>query len=304
MNQPRCVAMTGIDSYFGRRLVERWRRSEAGIRVVDLDADAERVPDVLQEESVECVVHLGLRDVPGVGRERNPKGEVTATRSLLEGCSKSRVSRLVLLSTTMAYGPRLENPQYLSEDAELHGHSDASWISNRVHIERLIARFRDDHAGCEVTTLRPSWIMGPTYHDAVVRYFDSDWVPTLLGYDPLMQFVHEDDVLALLEASALEAHPGVFNAVGDGVLPLSGYLRLAGKWNIPTPSRWLGFASNSPVPLSSSGGDRAFCDYLKYVWVASGERTAKEFGARTYTSQEAWLAMIGARRMLGYRAQD
>lgn len=297
MNQLRCVALTGADTFFGRRLVGRWSDSESDARVVCLDAGAPQLAEILEKEGVESLVHLELSDIPAVGSERHYADELRRTRMLLDACAEAQVGRLVIPSSTMCYGPRLENPQHLLEDATLHGHPDAGWVSNRVQIEQAVARFREDHPASEVTVLRHCWIVGPRFMDAVIRYFEADWVPTLLGYDPLMQFVHEDDVLELIEESALESHPGVFNVVGEGVLPLSGYLRLANKWNVPTPRALLGFASGVPVPLSNSRGAQGFSDYMKYIWVASGERAAAEFGPRTYTSQEAWLAMIGARRL-------
>ena len=56
--------------------------------------------------------------------------------------------------------------------------------------------------------------MGPRYSDVVVSYIEPSLVPTLLGYDPLLQFVHEEDCLRVFEQATLGSHPGVFNVVG------------------------------------------------------------------------------------------
>ena len=143
--------------------------------------------------------------------------------------------------------------------------------------------------------------MGPRFVDPVVRYFEADRIHTVLGYDPLLQFVHEDDLLGLIEASIFESHPGVFNVVGEGVLPLSGYLRLAGKRGIPLPQSLLSLVAGSPIALSSRDSADGFYDYLKYIWVASGERARAEFGPLTYTSREAWSSMVASRRLQKYR---
>lgn len=325
VNQPRCVALTGADTFFGRRLVERWARAEGDLRVVCLDAISandprtrtqspangsirgsvvERLVEVLRDEEVESLVHLDLKEIPASDHARHYAEEFAATEALLQACGEVGVGRLVIPSSTMCYGARLENPQSLTEDAALHGHPDAPWVSHRVRIERRVAQFRDAHPSCEVTVLRHCWVMGPEIRDAIVRYFEAEWVPTLLGSDPLLQFVHEEDVLDVLEAAALASHPGVFNLVGEGVLPLSGYLRLADKWNIPTPKALLDFVSGSPLPLSRSMGEQGFSDYLKYIWVASGKRAAAEFGPRTYSSREAWTAMVSARRLHQYQGRS
>lgn len=304
MSPPCCVAITGVDTFFGRRLVERWSRTDSAPRIVHCDLGQTDLSERFREERVESVVHLSLQDVPGVESERGLASDLSSTQALLDACAKAGIGRLVIPSSTMCYGPRLENPQQLSEDARLYGQPDTRWVSTRVQIEQRVATFRDQFPQCDVTVLRHCWVMGPAYLDAIVRYFEADWVPTVLGHDPLLQFVHEDDVLDTLEAAALRPHPGTFNVVGDGVLPLSGYLRLAGKWNVPTPERLLRFVSDAPLPFSGAHSGRGFCDYLKYIWIASGERAENEFGPRTYSSQEAWLSMVGARRLRDYRARN
>ena len=78
--------------------------------------------------------------------------------------------------------------------------------------------------------------MGPTHCDPVVRHFACPVVPMLLGYDPLLQFVHEEDCLEAFEQAMLDAHPGVYNVVAPGALPLSTLLRLAGNARAPLPA--------------------------------------------------------------------
>lgn len=322
MEQPRCVALTGIDTFFGRRLIESLSAHSDRVRLIGLDSHdrprpasgvqahrvdlsepgvASQIAEILGKQQADTLVHLAFKSLPSADREADYQSDVAGSLEVLNACAEANVRRLIIPSTTMCYGARLENPHQLREDAALHGHDGAHWVSHRVEVERSVARFCESHPDREVTVLRHCWIMGPRFVDSFVRYFDSDWVPTLLGHDPLLQFVHEDDLLALFERSILESHPGVFNVVGEGVLPLSGYLRLAGKRNLALPQMLLSATGGSPIPLSSSDSVDGFYDYLKYMWVASGDRAREEFGPLTYTSREAWTAMVSARRLQRYR---
>ena len=104
-----------------------------------------------------------------------------------------------------------------------------------------------------------------------MRYLSLPVVPLPLGYDPLLQLVHEQDLLDAFERALLTSRPGVFNVVGSGVLPVSTLFRLARKRTIPLPSPLLdrvayypsqradrrsprGVLRLSPLPL---GGRRA-----------------------------------------------
>ena len=65
-------------------------------------------------------------------------------------------------------------------------------------------------------------------------------MPTVLGHDARLQFVHEDDGLEVIRLAALGEHPGTYNVAGDGILMLSQALRLAGKAILPVPTPMVG----------------------------------------------------------------
>jgi UDP-glucose 4-epimerase len=219
----------------------------------------------------------------------------------MHACAAAKVSRLVWLSSTSLYGPWPDNPNFLSESHPLRGHPDAHSVRNRVEAEVLLAGWCARHPDAEVTVLRSGCVMGPEYEDHRVRHFASPVVPTLLGYDPLLQFVHEEDVLDALVRAVLERHPGVYNLVGRGVLPLSTILSLAGKRSLPlAPSIF--YRVNHWLHQRSTGDPPAgFYDYLRWLWVADGERGWNAFGEPVYSTREAWISFVSSRRMRRYR---
>ena len=143
--------------------------------------------------------------------------------------------------------------------------------------------------------------MGPSYFDHVTRLFSRPVVPTLLGYDPLLQFVHEDDCLRAFETAVLDPHPGVYNVVGRGVLPLSTIISLAGKRTLPLPAAIWYRMLGTLVEGSTGDPPAGFYDYLRWLWVADGERGWNAFGEPTYSTREAWISFVSSRRLRRYR---
>ena len=322
MTGPDSIAITGLGSFFGQRLVERLLEREPRIRIVGLDlrrplrlegrvsfhrvdltdptADA-RLADVFAKESVQVVVHTAFRTRPTPDLEYDHELETIGSLHVMNACAAAKVKRLVVASSTTLYGPRPDNPNFLTEEHPLRGHPDAHTVCNRVEAEQLLADWSVRHPDAEVSVLRPCWIMGPTYWDQVVRYFSRPVVPTLIGYDPLLQFVHEEDALHAFELATLESHPGVFNVVGKGVLPLSTMLRVVGKRRLPLPQPLLYRMAHYPSQGQTGDPPAGFYDYLRYLWVADGERGWNAFGEPVYTSREAWASFVTARRLRRYR---
>jgi len=318
----RCVAITGVDSFFGSRLADRLLSRSGGPRVVGLDlrealslagrtrfypvdlstpgADRQ-VAQVLEREGVDTLVHLAMRSSPTADIDSDHELETTGSRHLLNAASAAKLRRLVLVSSTMVYGARPDNPNFLEESHPLRAESAAHGVANRLELEAMAAAWRVRHPDTELCVLRPCWVFGPNYRNYVVRYFEAQIVPTVLGFDPLLQLLHEDDLLRALEKASLESHPGVWNIVGDGVLPLSTLLALGGKRSLPLPSRVLHAFARIPVEVSWGDSPEAFYDYLRYLWVAAGERGWAAFGAPTYSTKEAWISFVSARRMQDYR---
>ena len=315
------IAITGLRTFLGQQLAERLSRrggaSLMGLDVrrpyrlperlhfepVDLTEPTAngRLAELFGESRIETVVHLAFRETPTPDLEYDHELETIGTRHVLHACAAAKVRRLVVGSSTMLYGPRVDNPNFLTESHPLRGHPDAHCVMNRLEAERLIDEWSRRNPDCEVTVLRPCWVMGPTYVDSVVEYFARPVVPTLLGYDPLLQFVHEEDVLHVFEEAVRESHPGVYNVVGRGVVPLSTLLRMAGKRTLPIPAPILFRLRYYPSQAQTGDRPAGFYDYLRYLFVADGERGWSTFGDPIYSTREAWMSFVSMRRMLRYR---
>jgi UDP-glucose 4-epimerase len=322
LGAPGVIAVTGLGTFLGRGLVERLLARSSELRLVGLDhrrpfrlddrvrfhrvdlteptADS-RLAELLRRERAEALVHAAFRSQPTPDLEMDHELETIGSLHVMNACAAAKVKRLVLASSTMLYGPYPDNPNFLSESHRLRGHPQAHCVQNRVEAESLLAEWRERHPDTEVTVLRPCWIMGPRHWDHVTRYFSLPVVPKVMGYDPLLQFVHEEDCLHALERATLAPHPGVFNVVGRGVLPLSTLLRLAGKRPLSLPGPLLHRMASYPTQAQTGDPPSAFYDYLRYLWVADGQRGWEAFGEPIYTTKEAWISFVSSRRMRRYR---
>jgi UDP-glucose 4-epimerase len=286
---PRLLAEPRVSEIltFGPRPVSGARLVHRAIDLTRWDAPSE-LEAALGGEPVDVLFHLAFLH----GRMRSQafahELEVIGTLHTLAAAARVGVRHVIVPSLTLVYGARPGNPVLLREDAELHGCPGSRFVSDRLEVERQLTTFRREHPEIALTVLRFAPILGPTVDNPATRYFRRPLVPTLLGFDPLWQAVHEEDARAVLLHLLAAPVDGTFNVVSDDVLPLSTFIRLAGTRSLPLPPplaraslRALNAAGVTATPV-------ALLDYLHYGWVADGARARAVLGFRPrYSGREA-----------------
>ena len=217
---------------------------------------------------------------------------------VLNACRQTNVRKLVLWSQTVLYGAHPTNPNFLTERHPLRARREFRFFGDKIDAENDAMHFGRPGKGRVTTILRTAPLLGPTVRNYVTEYLSRRFVPTILGFDPLMQFVHEADAVAAFKLAVDHDVPGTFNIVADGVLPLSTVVKLAGRVALPMPrpfanplvrALWVAHLSEAPPP---------FLDYLQYLCVADGEHAHKVMGfSPLYTTREAVIDYAGAQHL-------
>ncbi|MFN7134254.1 MAG: NAD-dependent epimerase/dehydratase family protein, partial [Myxococcales bacterium] len=259
MSKPLTVAVTGANGAMGRVVLPRLLASESVERVLALDLAAPELQDervefapidltrptadrdivqALDGQRIDALVHLAFFSSQIRNGAYAHEVEALGTVHVLSACAEAKIRRLVMSGTTAVYGASPKNPNFLTEDAPLHGNPRSRFVSDKVEAEHQVRRFCQRHPGFEATILRFAPVLGPTVQNPMTRFLQRSVAPVVFGYDPLMQFVHEEDAAEAVLLALLAERTGAFNIVGRGVLPLSNSIRLAGGMPMPIPHPW------------------------------------------------------------------
>jgi len=242
------VVITGIVGRLGRRLARRLHRERRVIGVDrrpfegrpkdiqhhQLDIRRKKTRDVFRGTPIAAVVHLGVMHDPRASASEHHTWNVAGFQKILEYVAQYRIPKLVLLSSANVYGPRPDNPQFLSEDAPLLGGASFSEIRDLVEIDMLAQSFFWKRPETETVILRPVHILG-TVRNAPSNYLRLPVVPTLLGFDPMVQVIHEEDTVRALELALRPGVRGIFNLAGPAPAPLSRIIGVLGRTALPIP---------------------------------------------------------------------
>jgi UDP-glucose 4-epimerase len=320
---PRNIAITGLGTFVGGRVAERLLDADDPPRVVALDVDLPRrlegrlplhrvdlteptadslVAEILAKERCEAVLHAAFFTEPHPDHDYSHELEMIGSLHVMNATAAVGVPKLVVSSSAQVYGAHPDNPNFLDETRPLRPPALAHQIRDRAEVESLLELFAERHPRQCVTSLRPCWVLGPTIESAASRFFEASRVFTPLGYDPLVQILHEEDLLRAVELALENDAPGPINLAGEGVLPLSTLLSLAGKSRWPLPAAVLYRLTSLDWLRRTGDPPEAFYEYLRYLWTVDTRRAKEQLGFEPeHTTKEAWMSFVVSRRLRRYR---
>jgi len=286
------VLVTGIAGGLGRligtRLAEHalvigadvrsWANPPPGIEIHRADLRKRRFEDIIRTERPDAVVHLGfIRHFRGDARERH-RVNVGGTKLLLDHCAKYGVRQLLVLSSSYVYGAFAENPYRLEEDAPLSGSRSYPEIRDLVELDTLASSFMWRRPEVSTCVIRPANVLGPNVESLVREYLSLRRIPTVLGYDPMMQFIHEDDLADAIVLAVARELRGVYNIDGAGAVPLHTAIAETGGTAWPLPDPPASWVFDRLFRLGLMPYPAGMLEFMKFPVSLSGERFTRATG--------------------------
>jgi UDP-glucose 4-epimerase len=175
---------------------------------------------------------------------------------------------------------------------------NTGYAKDAVEVENYARSFGRRRPDVALTILRFANFIGPQIETPLTRYFSLPAVPTALGFDPRLQFLHEDDAVELLYRATREDHPGTYNASGDGVIYLSQAIRLAGKVPMPIATPFIGWIAALVRQTGLIDFSPEQVRFLMYGRVGNVKRLKESFAwVPTHTTLEAYKDFVAKRKI-------
>jgi UDP-glucose 4-epimerase len=318
----KVLAVTGVQSALAVRLLRRLDEDARVSRLILIDREPVKAPlvkaasyridfsepnadgqmaEIIQREGVTAFVHMAFHRAPPPDAVTAHELESVGTMHVIGAVAQAATSaeslrHLLVVSTALVYGADPHGPAVLTESDALRGCMGYPFIEAKVDAEQQLEAARP-RLPVPVTVLRPSCVLGPGDDGIMGRYFRSLVMPTVWGYDPLVQLVHPEDVVEACRV-ALERRPnGAYNIGGTGPLPLGTLLRLAGKVDMPLTACVAPAVIDLLWRLGMCAFPGAHVPYLRYPVVADCQRAVRDFGFRPKRSTLETLEHFMGRRV-------
>jgi UDP-glucose 4-epimerase len=254
----RRVLITGVSTFWGGRLAQALERDPSVEAVIGVSPDDPTLEldrtefvrvgtqhallrRIVRAAEIDTVVDTRLLvDSTTAPARAAHENNVIGTMNILAACggAGSPVRKVVFKSSAHYYGSDRDDPAFFTEDMERPHPPRTALERDVVEAERAVEAFAARHPEVTVSVLRFANALGPDLTTSHTRLLALPAVPSILGFDPRYQFIHEHDIHGVLEHATRHALPGVYNAAGDGVLALSEVASLLGKPLAPVLPPW------------------------------------------------------------------
>jgi UDP-glucose 4-epimerase len=304
------VLITGLGSFWGGRVAQALENDPeveviVGLDTVEPKVQLERTEFVRADQSysilarivaatqVDTILHTFLVvDSSRMGGSKMHEINVIGTMNLLAaaGAADSSVRHIVVKSSS------LNNPQWFREETPRPSPPKTRIERSLIEVEGYLSDFAEDNPHVVVSLLRFSNVLGTDIITPISKALRLPVAPSIFGFDPMLQFVEEDDVVRSIEFVMGNQIPGVYNVAGDGRIPWSECASICGRRLGPMPPILTNLAA-APLELIGLDLPPETLDLLRYGRGADNRRLKRAGFEYRYTTAGAVANFAEANRL-------
>lgn len=244
-----------------------------------VDYLSRKAADVFRRNSFDALLHLGRLSVASenASRKQRFRVNVLGTQSLLESALKYGVGKVVVMSTFHVYGAHQHNHVHISETDPLRASQLFPELVDAIELDHVSRAFMHQYRRTRTVILRPVNMVGPRIRNRITQQLRTGTCPLLMGFDPMIQFLHEEDAVSAIALALASPKSGVYNVAGEGSAPWSEAIRLAGAKPVSVP-HMIAYPMVGLLARFGRGFPPHLIDYFRYPTIVSDAAFRREFG--------------------------
>ncbi len=266
-----------------------WASVPEGVELHAVDVRKRAAEEVFRKHKPDAVVHMAtVSHLSSTRDDERYRINLGGTQAVFEHCQRYGVNHVVFVGRHTYYGAGADAPMYHREEEPPMSLGSYPELVDLVAADLFASTALWRAQGMTTSVLRFCYTLGAAREGTLATFLRGPRVPMILGFDPLFQFMHEDDVASAI-ALTLEQKPrGVFNVAGPPPLPLSMIVRAAGRKTLPVPEFvFAAMLGRRGLPKLARGA----IEHLKYPVIIDDKafRDTTKFTAK-YSAEDAIAA--------------
>ncbi len=302
------VLVTGVAGTLGRlvamRLVERgyhvigidrrpWPNAPESIEMYEHDIRKRTAEDVFRKRRPQAAIHMATVTHLVHKSADRMRVNLYGTRAFIQHCHAYGVKQAVFVGRHTYYGAAADSPLYHTEDEPPMSAHAFPELADLVAADLYAASALWRYPEIATCVLRIVYTLGPSKHGTLASYLKGSTVPVVMGFDPLIHYIHEEDAAEAIVTALNRKLHGVYNVSGPSPVPVSTIVRATGGRPFPVPATLINLGLSR---LALPHLPPAAIDHLKYPIVVDSDafKRATDYQHR-YDERETIDAFRAAR---------
>ena len=277
------VLITGVSGKIGRLvatgLVDRgmkvigidrrpWTDAPEGVELHRVDIRKRGAEDLFRRLSPEVVIHMGTVTHLMHRTPDRYRINLQGTRAVFDNSKRYGTKQVIFVGRHTYYGAAPDSPLYHTEDEPPMAIDAFPELADLVAADLYAGSALWRMPEVDTAVLRICYTLGPRRHGTLAAFLRGPRVPVVLGFDPLFQFMHEEDTATAIICALESRLRGVFNVAGPPPVPLSVIIRETGRTPVAVPEPLLNLTlGRFGLPRLPKGA----LEHMKYPIVTDSE---------------------------------
>lgn len=248
------ILVTGASGRLGRVLSRRliseghevlgmdrrpWPDPPRELAMFQVDVRKRPAEEVFRTHRPQAVIHMATVTHFTSKAEERHRINLNGTRAVFDHSARYGVEHVLFVGRHTYYGAAHDSPLYHTEADPPHAVSTFPELVDLVAADLYAGAALWRHTDLTTTVLRFSYILGPTRRGTLASFLHGPLVPQAMGFDPLFQFMHDEDAVQAILKSLEVRLRGVYNVAGPQPVPLSVLIKVTGRRSLTLPSSLL-----------------------------------------------------------------
>jgi UDP-glucose 4-epimerase len=212
-----------------------WPDAPRDVEVFQIDIRKRAAEDVFRKERPDAVIHMATVTHLTVRSEDRFRINLFGTRAVFDHCAHYGVKRCIFVGRHTYYGAAADSTLYHGEEDPPFAMTTFPELADLVAADLYAGSALWRYPGLDTCVLRMVYTLGPSVSGTLATFLKGPRVPVVLGFDPLFQFIHEDDAADAIVIALEKQLRGVYNVAGPQPMPLTAIARQAGRQPVPVP---------------------------------------------------------------------
>lgn len=212
-----------------------WDDAPEGVTMFGEDIRKRPAEDVFRQQRPDAVIHMATVSHISASADERYRINLNGTRAIFEHAHTYGAKQVIFVGRHTYYGAAPDSPLYHNEDEPPLAVSTFPELADMVAADLFACNTIWRYPKLTTAVLRMCYTLGPSHHGTLANYLRGPRVPTVLGFDPLFQFMHECDAARAIAATLTHQLEGVFNVSGPSPVPLSCLIKQTGRKNFAVP---------------------------------------------------------------------